>query len=84
MLPFEFASAGRIVFGRGVADQLGGLVAPSGRRVLLVHGASAARAAPHVDRLRAAGCGGRDAGGRRRADGRTGAGRGGPGARRSL
>jgi alcohol dehydrogenase class IV len=57
MLPFEFASAGRIVFGRGVADQLGGLVAPSGRRVLLVHGASAARAAPHVDRLRAAGCG---------------------------
>lgn len=56
MSPFEFASAGRIVFGRGMADQLGALAAHWGRRVLLVHGASTARAAPHADRLRAAGC----------------------------
>jgi alcohol dehydrogenase class IV len=41
MVPaFEFATAGRIVFGSGSRRSLGGILAGLGRRVLVVHGAS--------------------------------------------
>ena len=35
---FEFITAGRIIFGRGKAGQLGELVSPFGKKVLLVYG----------------------------------------------
>ena len=49
MTPYGFAIPGQIVFGRGTATQAAGLVLARGRRVVLVHGATAAR----VDWLRA-------------------------------
>ncbi|GAB4124086.1 MAG: iron-containing alcohol dehydrogenase [Acidobacteriota bacterium] len=45
-MTFEFATAGRILFGTGVADQAAGLAAAHGRRVLLVHGRNPARSQP--------------------------------------
>jgi alcohol dehydrogenase class IV len=43
-MPFEFATAGRILFGDGVARQVAPAAAQMGRRVLLVTGVSAGRA----------------------------------------
>ena len=40
MTPFEFATAGRILFGSGTRDLLGGILASLGRRVLVVGGTS--------------------------------------------
>jgi alcohol dehydrogenase class IV len=37
---FEFATAGRVVFGSGCRHKLGGILAPFGRRVLVVQGRS--------------------------------------------
>lgn len=53
MLPFEFATAGRIIFGQGVFDQLAPLAAAHGRRVFLVAGAHALADGGAVDRLAA-------------------------------
>ena len=44
MTPYGFMIPGQIVFGRGTAAQAAGLGLARGRRVVLVHGASAARA----------------------------------------
>jgi alcohol dehydrogenase class IV len=41
--PFEFATAGRIVFGRGVLSQIGVLAREFGRRALIVIGSNAER-----------------------------------------
>lgn len=43
-IQFEFATAGRILFGRGVAGQAAGLARQFGRRACVVTGASTARA----------------------------------------
>jgi len=43
---FEFATAGRILFGEGVFDRIGALAVDLGSRVLVVSGASSARAEP--------------------------------------
>jgi alcohol dehydrogenase class IV len=53
--PFEFASAGRIVFGSGTARTLGERAASLGKRVLLVTGQNAQRTEPLARRLRQAG-----------------------------
>jgi len=53
---FEFATAGRIVFGAGRLAEIGDIVRAFGRRVMLVTGRSAARAEPVRGRLIAAGC----------------------------
>ena len=45
-MSFEFATAGRILFGEGVVDRVGSLAAGLGTRVLLVGGSSAARGEP--------------------------------------
>ena len=55
-MSFEFATAGRIVFGAGVAGEIGTLASPLMHRVLLVTGRDSARAEPLAARLRAAGC----------------------------
>ncbi|MDW4500368.1 iron-containing alcohol dehydrogenase [Sulfitobacter sp. D35] len=56
MPSFGFSTAGRILFGRGQAEEAAGIAAGHGRRVLLVRG----RSVPWVDRLEdqldAAGC----------------------------
>ncbi len=52
---FEFATAGRILFGDGVVEQVGALAAAQGRRALLVTGAGTSRADPLLDRLARAG-----------------------------
>jgi alcohol dehydrogenase class IV len=54
-MQFEFATAGRIVFGPGVADSLGDLVASLGARPFLVTGRSPARSAAAFDVSSAAG-----------------------------
>ena len=54
---FEFATATRIVFGRGILSELEATIAPLGRRVLLVHGRSAARADALRERLASVGPG---------------------------
>jgi alcohol dehydrogenase class IV len=54
--PFELATAGRIVFGVGVAAQVGPIAAEHGRRALVVTGRDPTRAAPVLDGIRAAGC----------------------------
>jgi alcohol dehydrogenase class IV len=43
---FEFATAGRILFGMGIAKDVGRMVASMGRRALVVAGASPKRVAP--------------------------------------
>ncbi len=53
--PFEFLSAGRIVFGSGVAASLGERARALGGRALVVTGRDPERVAPLVDALRAAG-----------------------------
>jgi alcohol dehydrogenase class IV len=45
---FEFATAGRILFGEGVSGDLGKLAAGMGRRVLVVTGRSSRRSAALV------------------------------------
>lgn len=45
-MPFEFATAGRILFGEGVIHRVGSLAAELGTRVLLVGGSNAARGEP--------------------------------------
>ena len=48
---FEFATAGRIIFGEGVLDQAGVLASRLGSRVLAVGGGTSARIEPLLDRL---------------------------------
>jgi alcohol dehydrogenase class IV len=55
MPPFAIATPQRILFGRGEAAKAPALIAAFGPRGLIVHGASAARAAWLIDALRAAG-----------------------------
>ena len=52
---FEFATAGRILFGPGTLDEVGRLAARLGQRALVVTGRTAARAQPLIERLHAAG-----------------------------
>jgi alcohol dehydrogenase class IV len=53
--PFEFLSAGRIVFGSGSSKSLGERCAKLGRRALVVTGKNAERSAPLVQQLELAG-----------------------------
>lgn len=55
MSPFEFATAARIVFGVGVAAQVGLIAAEHGRRALVVTGRDPTRAEPVLAAIRAAG-----------------------------
>jgi alcohol dehydrogenase class IV len=55
MTTFEFATAGRIIFGQGSVQQLGGVAQAYGARALLVTGGSPERAQPIVALLEAAG-----------------------------
>jgi alcohol dehydrogenase class IV len=48
---FEFATAGRIIFGPGTLDQVGPLAAALGQQALVVTGQTPARAAPLLDHL---------------------------------
>lgn len=50
-MPFEFATATRIIFGAGTTDQLPGLASGLGKRVLLVTGANPARHSQYIDAL---------------------------------
>ena len=69
MSAFELATAGRVLFGAGVQRQLAAAVAATGARaVLLVTGASPARAAIARGGLAGSGAGGDDVPDRRRAD----------------
>ncbi len=52
---FEFATAGRIVFGEGTAHELWRYAAGFGGRALLVTGSSGERAAPFAEKLESAG-----------------------------
>ena len=54
-MPFEFATAGRILFGEGVARQAASAAAQMGRRALLVTGASGGRASSLAAALEADG-----------------------------
>lgn len=54
-MPFEFATAGRILFGPGTLEQAGALAAGLGRRALVVTGGTPSRAEPLLDALHAAG-----------------------------
>ena len=55
VVPFEFTSAGRIIFGRGAAGQMAPLVRELGRRALVVVGRDLSRQAAVLDGLRLAG-----------------------------
>lgn len=52
---FEFATAGRIVFGRGALKEVGPAAASYGRRAFVVTGRDVARATPLLDLLKKAG-----------------------------
>ncbi len=52
---FEFATAGRIIFGTGALREAGALAAALGRRALVVRGRNPERLAPLLETLRAAG-----------------------------
>jgi len=52
---FEFATAGRIIFGPGTIGEIGDLAAVMGRRVFLVTGENVDRAAPVIEQLKAQG-----------------------------
>jgi alcohol dehydrogenase class IV len=52
---FEFATAGRIIFGPGTMGEIGDLVADMGRRAFVVTGKTVARAAPLIAQLKARG-----------------------------
>ncbi|MCY3582262.1 MAG: iron-containing alcohol dehydrogenase [Chloroflexi bacterium] len=54
-MQFEFATAARIIFGAGTAEQLPGLASAMGRRVLLVTGAKPDRHIQRIDALAKAG-----------------------------
>jgi alcohol dehydrogenase class IV len=54
-VPFEFATATRIIFGAGALEQVGPNAAALGRRALVVHGHTAERAAPLLHLLSTAG-----------------------------
>jgi len=54
-LRFDFSTATQVVFGAGTLGQVPGLVAPLGRRVVLIHGAQGTRAQPLLSRLGEAG-----------------------------
>jgi len=51
-MPFEFSTAGRIIFGRGTFRQAGSIAAGMGRQALVVTGLSAELTQPLVDLLR--------------------------------
>jgi alcohol dehydrogenase class IV len=51
---FEFATAGRILFGPGSHEELGSIAGEFGKRALIVHGSNAARAKPLLVALGAA------------------------------
>jgi alcohol dehydrogenase class IV len=51
---FEFATAGRIIFGQGTHDESGSLAGELGERALVVHGSNAARTKPLLANLEAA------------------------------
>jgi alcohol dehydrogenase class IV len=53
---FEFATAGRIVFGVGRLNEVGTIAREFGRRVLLVTGGNSSRAEPVRERLIKSGC----------------------------
>lgn len=55
MQPFGFATAGRIVFGRGQFVEAAEMAASLGRRVFLVHGASGRHIAPFLEAGKARG-----------------------------
>lgn len=55
-LPFSFATATEILFGRGQADSAPGRVAALGKRVLLVRGGNPTRSEALAQGLAAAGC----------------------------
>lgn len=55
MLPFEFATANRIIFGKGKLREIGTVAAPFGTRALLVVGGMMFRAAPLISQLSASG-----------------------------
>jgi len=48
---FEFATAGRIIFGAGTLTEIGDLAADKGHRVFLVTGKNVDRAAPVIEQL---------------------------------
>lgn len=52
---FEFATAGRIIFGPGVLGEAGGLIRELGQRTLVVTGQAQARAEPLMKQLAAGG-----------------------------
>ena len=52
---FEFATAGRIIFGPGTIGEIGDLAAVMGRRAFLVTGKNVDRAAPVIEQLKAQG-----------------------------
>jgi alcohol dehydrogenase class IV len=54
-MQFEFATAGRVIFGPGTVRQVGALAQGMGRRALVVRGSSEARAASVLASLDAAG-----------------------------
>lgn len=54
-MPFEFATASRVVFGPGTFKQAGAIAMSLGQRALIVTGKSVARAEPLVAQLAAAG-----------------------------
>src|ERR1700733_7076994 len=51
---FEFATAGRIIFGQGTHDESGCLAGERGKRALVVHESDAARTKPLLAKLEAA------------------------------
>src|SRR6202795_4301297 len=51
---FEFATAGRILFGPGSHEEFGSMAREFGKRALIVHGSDAARAKPFLVALEAA------------------------------
>ncbi|HKD08345.1 MAG TPA: iron-containing alcohol dehydrogenase [Bryobacteraceae bacterium] len=53
---FEFASAGRTIFGQGVTAELPALVKPFGKRALVVTGSDRIRHAALIGNLEAGGC----------------------------
>ncbi len=52
---FEFATAGRILFGEGTVDEVPGLAADLGRKALVVTGKGPERARPLVEKMEARG-----------------------------
>ena len=50
-MTFEFSTAGRILFGEGILDQVGTYAAKLGSRILVVGGGTTARNEPLLTRL---------------------------------